>query len=289
MQPLQSAAGRQIFKLISSCHQVRQAGRGQNRLRDCSCDERYAMKITACILLTLIISTSAVMADTILLANFNNKPLNQPIGTGGAAAGEPTTVAPVIDAIVRASPGGGRMLEMFMEQLPSTQAVRFQFLENQEVQSGELLIKARIRLAAEDEFSNIGILLREANGSSQSFMNMNLFSLNRRLQIQRPGVPVTSFLNVLNLSDANDLTILYDLDDMHISVCLNGSLLVAELPTLFESTRGIGGLLVSMVGTSGDTLVNLEELLVQRGPFDDPIQQTLFSDRFQLLPPACPF
>ena len=239
--------------------------------------------------LLLPLSGLALAAETILLANFNNKPLNQPIGTGGAAMGEPTSVSPVIDAVVRSAPGGGRMLEMFMEQRPSTNSVIFQFLGNQEVTSGQMLFQARIRLAAADEFSNIGIRLREANGASQSFMNMNLFSLDRRLQIQRPGVPVTSFFNVLQLSDTNDLAVLYDLDEMFISVCLNGSLLVAELPTLFESTRGIGSFLVSLAGTSGDTLVSLEELRVQRGALGGPIDQPLFADRFEAGASACPF
>jgi len=247
------------------------------------------MKITAWIVLTLFISHTAMAAETILSANFNNKPLNQPIGTGGAAVGEPTSVSPFIEAVVRAAPGGGRMLEMFMEQRPSTQAVRFQFLNNQEVLSGQLLIQARIRLAAGDEFDNIGILLREATGSGQSFMNMNLFSLNRRLQILRPGVPATSFFNVLNLSAANDLAILYDLDDRHISVCLNGGLLADELPTLFESTRGIGGFLVTLAGTGGDQLVSLENLQVQRGLIDNPVPDTVFADRFELSGPVCPF
>ncbi|MGY6588825.1 MAG: hypothetical protein ACXIUB_11140 [Wenzhouxiangella sp.] len=247
------------------------------------------MKTKASILLALIFAAPLVSAQTLLMADFNNKPLNQPIGTGGAVMGEPTFVSPVIDAIVRQSPGGGRMLEMFMEERPSTASVRFQFFNDQEVTGGQVLIQARVRLAAEDEFSNIGISLREANGATQSFLNMNLLSNNRRLQVIRPGVPVTGFNGVLALSDANDLAILYDLDEAQISVCLNGSLLIDELPTLFESTRGIGSLLLSQSGIGGDTVVNLEELRVRQDPDVGPDPDLVFSDRFEVSAPACPF
>lgn len=247
------------------------------------------MKLLLWFCLLLPVSSLALANETILLANFNNKPLNQPIGTGGATVGEPTSVPSAIDAIVRAAPGGGRMLEMFMEQRPSTAAVRFQFLNNQEVSSGELIIRARIRLAAEDEFNNIGLLLREAGTSAQSFMDISLLSANRRLQIRRPGVSMTSFFNVLRLSDANDLEILYNLEEMHLSVCLNGSLLTSELPTLFESKRGIGALLISMLGNAGDTQVSLEDVLVQRRALEPQIPDTVYADRFEVLVPSCPF
>ncbi|MGY6553155.1 MAG: hypothetical protein ACXIUM_01405 [Wenzhouxiangella sp.] len=247
------------------------------------------MKITAWIVLTLCISHAAMAAETILVADFNNKPLNQPIGTGGAAVGEPTSVSSLIEAVVRAAPGGGRMLEMFMEQRPSTQSVIFQFLDDQEVSSGSLVIRARLRLAAEDEFTTIIIRLREANGASQSFMNMNLTSDGRRLQFLRPGVSAISIANVLNLSAANDLEILYSLDDRHVSVCLNGALLIDELPTLFESTRGIGRFLVSLPGAGGDHLVGLEDLRVERRVSGEPVPDVAFSDRFEATGPVCPF
>ncbi|MGY6555071.1 MAG: hypothetical protein ACXIUM_11200, partial [Wenzhouxiangella sp.] len=72
--------------------------------------------------LTLSPLASAQQFDLILDANFDNKTLGQPIGTGGAAAGEPTSWDParIATEIVAAAPG--RALRLRRLETPGAEA-----------------------------------------------------------------------------------------------------------------------------------------------------------------------
>ncbi|MFP4209469.1 MAG: hypothetical protein ACLFSC_12565 [Wenzhouxiangella sp.] len=229
----------------------------------------------------------AFAPETILLADFNNKPLDQPIGTGGAAAGEPVQLSTLIETRVRAAPAGGRELELSKEPSFGTANIRFEFLELEEVTTGQMRFSVALRLGTADQFSRVGLLLRERPGAAQAFLNLNLFS-DGDAQISRSGFPVERFENALALSALNLVEILFDLDDKTFSLCLNGEVLALALDAGIETTRGIGSVLISLPA-EGDTLVWLDEIDVKKGAFGDGGSDTVFADRFDNAPPTCPF
>lgn len=240
--------------------------------------------------LLLPLSGLALASETILLANFNNKPLNQPIGTGGAAVGEPDDISPLIEAIVRAAPGGGRELELVKEPSFGTAAVRFQFLDLEEVTEGQLLVRMTLRLGSVEDFSSASLLLRERFNAAQSFLNFDLFN-DGDSQVRRPGFPALRFNNTVNLSALNRIEVLYDLDERLFSVCLNGSVLATDLEPGIQTERGIGSLRLSLPA-AGDTLVWIDQVEVQKGTFGGGgggNGDRVFADRFEPQAASCPF
>ncbi len=229
-------------------------------------------------LLLLTWSVVSFAAETILLADFNNKPLNEPIATGGAAEGEPVGVSNLIEATVRAAPGGGRELELIKEPSFGTASIRFHFLNQEEVTEGQVHVAMSLRIGTVEDFASVGLLLRERFGSAQSFLNFDLFS-NGDSQIRRPGFPALRFNTTVTLSALNRIEILYDLDDRLFSVCLNGDVLAADLEPGIETTRGIGSVLLSLPAAT-DTRVWLDELEVRKGEFGTGGDR-LFDDRFE--------
>ena len=238
-------------------------------------------------LLLLTMSGAAFAAETILFADFSNKPLNQPIGTGGAGVGEPVDVSSLIEALVRAAPGGGRELELFKEPSFGTASTRFRFLNAQEVTEGQLRAGVALRLGTADQFSRVSVLMREAPGSAQSFLNLDLSS-DGEVQIRRSGFPALRFSDAAVLSAINRIEILYDLDEKRLSMCVNGALLVSDLDAGIQTERGIGSVLLSLPA-AGETLIWLDSIEVQKGPFENGDGDRLFADRFESGLPACPF
>ena len=245
------------------------------------------MKQCAWGLLLLTMSGAALAAETILFADFSNKPLNQPIGTGGAAAGEPDQISALIEAVVRAAPLGGRELELSKQPGSGTASLRFQFLNLEEVTAGQMRFDVALRLGAADQFGRISLLLREQTGAAQSFLNLDLFS-DGDVQIRRSGFFALRFNDAAVLSAINRIEILYDLDEKRLSMCLNGALLVSDLDAGIQTDRGIGSLLLSL-SSAGETLTWLDSIEVKKGPFENGDGDRLFADRFDSGLPACPF
>jgi len=242
------------------------------------------MKHCICGLFLLIMPMAAFAAETILFADFSNKPLNQPIGTGGAEAGEPDEISAVIDAVVRAAPLGGRELELSKASGSGTAAVRFQFLDLEEVTAGEMQFDVALRLGEADQFGRISLLLREQGGAAQSFLNLDLFN-DGEVQIRRSGFFALRFSDAAVLSAINQIKIRFDLDEKRLSLCVNGALLVSDLDAGIETERGIGSLRLSLA--TGEALTWLDSIEVMKGPFGSG--DRLFADRFEPGVPVCPF
>lgn len=245
------------------------------------------MKAALFCFLSMFMIAPGLAEETILLADFSNKPLNQPIGTGGASAGEPHQVSAIIDAVVRAAPAGGRELELSKAPSGGTASVRFHFLDNEEVSSGQLRFDLAIRLGGADDFGVFSLLLREPFNAALTFLNMDVFN-DGDVQIRRSGFPVVRFSEAASLSRINRFRLLYDLDEKTISLCLNGGLLVLDLDAGIDTERGVGSLLFTLPA-AGETRLWIDAIKVEKGFFDGEEQDRLFADRFETSLPACPF
>ncbi len=107
------------------------------------------MKSGILLLLALLVVASPEVghaATTLLDANFNNKPIGVPIGTGGASAGEPITVDNIV-AITRGGCGGSNCLEITDTSYVSPLGGRVVFghtLGNVDLDQGTISVEADI-------------------------------------------------------------------------------------------------------------------------------------------------
>ena len=82
---------------------------------------------------------SASMNAELLRADFNDKPLNTQIDAGGASVGEPVSVPADLHARVRAAPFATPSLH-FKAATSGARSARFDFIDGEEIHSGELRI-----------------------------------------------------------------------------------------------------------------------------------------------------
>ena len=136
----------------------------------------------ALLLLLLVPAPRAVAADwprqqpdgsqaVLLLADFDDHPVGEPIGTGGAESGEPIAVDAQVSAIVEQPVGMNRVLAMDADSLGSASGVTFGLLGGVAVEEGQ----ARFRVAlAFPDLVGFNIYLREPTGSAHDFGTLQL-------------------------------------------------------------------------------------------------------------------
>jgi hypothetical protein len=108
-----------------------------------------------------------------LYAAFDDKPIDQPIGTRGASFGEPVGVDPWLTAIVRSGPMGTPSLELQDQDDYMAGAVRFEFEGSVEVASGVFSIAANLWFDAYEDFN---LYIREQGSAAASFLSMHFLS-----------------------------------------------------------------------------------------------------------------
>lgn len=105
-------------------------------------------------------------------ADFDSEPLDQQIGTGGPTLGEPVEISNGLSAIVRGAPRPSPALELSQTLQGSARTVRFEFLNDEEVTHGDLVIRLTLRAEAFDYYN---VYVRERTDSAQSFLSMHLY------------------------------------------------------------------------------------------------------------------
>ncbi|HET9031334.1 MAG TPA: hypothetical protein VFN25_00360 [Dokdonella sp.] len=83
---------------------------------------------------------SAHTRKLLLKADFNDKQLNAPLGTGGAIFGEPTAITPGLSVIVRAAPLATPSLHFSQTTITTEKTARFELLGGAEARNGELKV-----------------------------------------------------------------------------------------------------------------------------------------------------
>lgn len=126
----------------------------------------------ACAVALLLAGTHVRAGDDarlLLEAEFNDEPIDQPIGTGGALLGQPVSVSPELSAIVRAVPRPTPSLEISQAVAGIARSARFEFLDAEEVSHGDLVIRLTVRAAQLDYFN---VNVREPTSSTQNFLRL---------------------------------------------------------------------------------------------------------------------
>lgn len=196
--------------------------------------------------------TPAGVPVTVALdAHFDDKPLDQPIGTGGAAVGEPIYVSPVLDAIVRSgAEPGQRLLELANPGGASAISTRFEFLDDAEYTSGTLHLELVLVLDEAANHGGVQVNLRERGGSARSFLDV-LLRPNGTLFIGGSGFGQVSVPGVVG-PGVHRLELLADLDGRRIRVWFDDTPYGPSEGFQHDiEDRGIGRVVVGLVAHPG--------------------------------------
>lgn len=193
----------------------------------------------ACLSLGISVSTG-IAEQTYLVATFNDKTADVPIGTGGAAVGEPISVDPLITAFVRSAPFPSRSLEIQDNDTFSAGSLRFEFLNGVEVSSGLVVILADLYFFEFSEGWQFTLYVREAQFSSESFLTAR-FLLDGNITANDKN----SSLGVIgSYQTGQPLSVIlaYNMDAGTYDIYLDGVQVVADEPH-GVTDRGIGSVL----------------------------------------------
>jgi hypothetical protein len=224
------------------------------------------MNIFRCICaLAFAVATDGVHAGddsgaTLLEANFNDKPLDQQIGTGGPEFGEPISIAGGLSTIVRAAPLVSPSLEFSESTSGTTRQARFEFLDGEEVAHGDVNIHMRIQAA---QFDTFDIAVRESTTAAQAFTGV-VFTNFGSLSASDAGGSLGT-IGSYSVNTVYELGLLFHMDKGTYDIKLNGATLVSGRAHGITG-RGIGAVLVGpgSLATPG-ALFYVDRLRVTRG------------------------
>ena len=191
--------------------------------------------------LAIMMVTALASADTIYLeANFDDKPLDTPIGTGGPTLGEPVSVGPAITAIVRGAPMPTPCLELQDIDDFSAGYARFEFLGSVELTTGQVGISAMLWFSALSPGYDFSIYFREQGSSAYSFANV-YFLPDGSVAANDANGP-SYYLGTYEINRIYPFGIIFDMDAGTYDIWLDGEL-VLEGETHGIVGRGVGAVL----------------------------------------------
>ncbi len=183
----------------------------------------------------------------LLDADIEGTPLGEPIGTGGAALGEPIEISTRLVTEVGSDGASGRWLRYSSTDSATGNFITWQFRNNREVTSGQLFVSWDMRLPALDGYD---YAFREAGGSSQSFPSLRLTSTGQVRLTQSGGSSVV----VAGISYVADRTYrvryAFDFSTRTYDALLDNRVLAASRPFAITTTRGIGRFLTGFLNQS---------------------------------------
>lgn len=180
------------------------------------------------VLVTLALSSACITssrADQVYLeALFNDKTVDSPIGTGGAALGEPLQVSNG-DATVRSTPFGTPGLELVQTDPQYRMEAFFGFLDNVIPSTGLVVLSADFwfeDISAGHEFQ----IRFYTEGYMANFFVMQ-FMAGPVLQVWTDGVPAETIATP-PIGSVLPVLVAFDLDAQKYSVWLNGESVVTD-------------------------------------------------------------
>ncbi len=203
-----------------------------------------ALRLFALITVCLV---QPAAADILLDCDFEDQPIDQPIGTDGAAAHQPVDIGGM-PAMVRISPTGGSALEILDYLDYGTDVVRFEFLDTTEVTTGILTLSAVLYFV---DYEDYVVYVREPLHSASSFLDLRFEESGTVSQGDADDVgldPVGTYTTGEDLL----LEIVFDMIAGTCAVSLDGALIVPA------ETHGVGGVGVGSILFGFDHDVDLD-------------------------------
>lgn len=219
-----------------------------------SVPEAHPMRMCRVALVLLALSVSPVEAGTspaliLLAAPFNEQPLNQQIGTGGAALGQPVEISGGLQAfVVPAGVFTTPALRIRPVESGGARFVRFELLGSEEVVDGEVRFGFALRPTVLDRFL---VYVREPDGATRDFLSMTLMASGQISVSDQSGNSAVIGSYVPGVR--NDFEIRFRMSGGRYDIYRNGVPLALDRVHGI-SDRGVGALLLgtdpsSSVGT----------------------------------------
>lgn len=214
----------------------------------------------------------------LLRAEFDDKPLDLPIGTGGAAVGEPFAVDEGVSAVVRAGVGADRELEVSADTLATASAVKFGLLDDIGVQTGIVQLDLTLTMPA---YSYFNVSIREPRWSSYDFFTVYLLEDGGfSAQDAAGSVPLADYDYVPGVPQ--HMRLIFDMDARTYDVAIN------ETPLVSGRAHGI-----TEAGVGQVQLTVLHQTAPQLFIVDDisaiwMLEDPVFSNGFDSDPGAAP-
>ena len=215
-------------------------------------------------LLLLVAAGPVASTELILQCDFDDLSLDQPIGTGGPAVGEPVEVSAGVTTLVRQGPFPTPCLVIF-DNTASTGSVRFGFEDGAEITSGSLSMSVSLRFHQRENFL---LYVREAVGSTTSHVNLSFYD-DGSIWHSDLGTATHSLPVSYVAGQTLDFRILFEFTSVGsappytgtYTVILDNEVVVSD--SAFEAQRGVGSVLFGVLpdpDTEGE--VALDDLLV---------------------------
>lgn len=232
-----------------------------------SCSIRFARRpshlfhIVATVLILACWSMAASAQVTLLAADFNDKALDQPIGTGGAVVGEPAQIESTLSAIVRNDVMPGKSLAIdWLNHGTSAGSVRFQWIDGIEVSHGQVTIAFTLTPSAGGGYH---AYLRESELSRQGFGTLRFTSSGTVWSDDKAG---SILLNGITWSPNESYLVewVHDLDAATHDLSINGTpYFQGRAHGVDMSGDGLGALVIG-ISTSSDpaSRLDVDDILV---------------------------
>jgi hypothetical protein len=211
--------------------------------------------------LITVTSSSAARAVVYLNANFDNKTVDDPIGTGGPDVGEPIEYDPFIGAVVRGIPMPTPCLQLTDESGTSAGAVRFEFVDGTEITSGSVGITVNLWF---EEYENYFLYVREQGTSMDIFTNLN-FSQTGEIFCNDENGDV-GVIGTYQTGEHLRVRLAYNMDVGIYSIWLNETLVLGGEDHGVVG-RGVGAVLLGCTYDGDlDGVMNVDDLFVADYP-----------------------
>lgn len=200
------------------------------------------IKLTLAGLLAMILISSHAAAETEYLeADFDDKTVDSPIGTGGPTLGEPVQLGINITATVRGAPMASPCLEIRDNDDFASGSVRFEFKSGVEITTGKVGISALLRFDSMDPGNDFHIFIREQGSSALSFANVNFISDGNVYSNNAFGP--SSWIGNWEADRVYGFGIIFDMDTDTYDIWWDGQRALQDEPNTVLGVRGIGAVL----------------------------------------------
>lgn len=225
---------------------------------------RLDRTLAAVLGLALAVTLAAPAAGQVILdADFDDKTVDVPIGTGGAVVGEPiSTGAPNVTAYVRSSPFATHSLEIADASSVTSGSATFNFLGDEEVTSGLLTFELDLWVPVAEQFV---VQIREPTFASQSFFSLRLQN-DLKLYVSDADTGGGAFyVGDYPEGRAFEVRVVFDMDAGTYDLRVDGQLLLDD-ETHGVVGRGVGSLRVGAdFDTDLDGEIYVDDILVTKG------------------------
>lgn len=196
-------------------------------------------------------------AETVLDADFDDKTVGLPIGTGGAAVGEPMLVSSTISAVIQDLPLPTPNLKINDSDLSEAGFVRFGFLHDWIIDHGVLTISCTVHFQA---FEDYLFRVRERRANSHRFLDLS-FGSSANIWYTDHDTPTPTAIGNYETNRDYTLVMEFDLDADTYSVEFDGVTLLAG--ESYGSPYGIGAVWFGQQADEDDDgEFNVDDLLV---------------------------